>query len=110
MKAKKIGFLALILFLVGCQWDLNRENLNKIEVGMTKSEVREIMGQPYQREVEGQMEWWLYQTNVDPYGNMDNELTPIAFANGKLIGWGRNFYKSKTKRYDVKIDQTIKQD
>lgn len=126
MKQKGIWLLAaeltLICILVGCG-PSNREKLNLLEVGMTKVQVLDIMGQPYQREAEGSNEWLLYETGnanplstafgtaagKDPISRDDSEnLTPLLIENGKLVGWGRNFWMTKEKRYDVKIDQTIR--
>ncbi|UCE07345.1 MAG: outer membrane protein assembly factor BamE [bacterium] len=113
-----VAELTLIYILVGCG-PSNREKLNLLEVGMTKEKVLEIMGQPYQREAEGNSEWLLYETGPrirgNPFGDYyerrpDSEwLTPLFIQDGKLEGWGRNFWMTKEKRYDVKIDQTIKQ-
>ncbi len=126
MKTKMFWVLAIttclmpLLFLEGCGGAVglaaagNRNNLNKIEIGMTKVEVREIMGKPHQREADTEYEWWSYLThNSDPiYGIVyrEKDFTPVAFKDGKLIGWGRNFYTDRTKKYDVKIDQKIKQE
>jgi outer membrane protein assembly factor BamE (lipoprotein component of BamABCDE complex) len=122
MKRKRIWLLVaeltLICILVGCA-PSNREKLNFLEVGMTKEKVLEIMGQPHQREAEGNSEWLLYQTSDHLSGTLfsdyrtqkpDREwLTPLFIRDGKLVGWGRNFWMTEEKRYDVKIDQTIKQ-
>ncbi|MGB2809499.1 MAG: hypothetical protein WBC22_17285, partial [Sedimentisphaerales bacterium] len=73
---------------------------------------------PYERAAEGNSEWLAYQTDwnrqMDAYGNWmqrpDREwLTPLFIQDGKLVGWGRNFWKTEEKRYDIKIDQTIRQ-
>ncbi len=125
MKAKIFWLLGIttfvtpLLFLEGCgpvvgiAAAANRNNLNKLEVGMSKSEVRNIMGKPYQREASEQCEWWFYRTNVREElfdaVRVESDYTPLAFENNCLVGWGRNFYIDRTKRYDVKIDQTIKQ-
>jgi hypothetical protein len=121
MKNKRISLFAaeltLVCILVGCG-PSNREKLNLLEVGMTKERVLEIMGKPYERAAEGNSEWLVYQTGWhltgDAYGNLvrrpDREwLTPLFIQAGKLAGWGRNFWRTEEKRYDVKIDQTIRQ-
>jgi outer membrane protein assembly factor BamE (lipoprotein component of BamABCDE complex) len=120
MKTRKLLIITasvLFAFIGGCVAEglvaaANRDNLNRLEIGMTKDEVLKIMGKPYQREASEQCEWWFYLTHADAmYGsfNIDSEKTPLAFENSRLIGWGRNFYIEKTRKYDVKIDQTIKQ-
>ena len=117
-KMKKVVIASILgLFLCGCSADdwyghgyTNRTNLNKIEIGMTKAEVREIMGKPYQREASSDSEWWLYQTTHSAYVPYEVRYTPIAFVDGKVIGWGRNYWTTKEQKFDVKIDQKIKQE
>ncbi|MCK5473097.1 MAG: DUF3192 domain-containing protein [Planctomycetes bacterium] len=106
-------FLIPIVLIGGCVGltaAANRDNLNKLEIGMSKNEVLKIMGKPYQREAGEQCEWLFYLTTAEHFPRIDSDYTPLAFENSRLIGWGRNFYKEKTYKYDVKIDQTIKQD
>ena len=115
MKARNYIGLGVLLvsvtLFIGCA-DINRDNLNKLEVGMTKGQVLEIMGKPYRREAEGSREWLLYETKAQR-GYLWTEsdyLTPLLIEDGKLVGWGKNFWVTKEQKYDVKIDQTIKQD
>jgi hypothetical protein len=90
----------------------------KIELGMTKAEVVEIMGDksarvnfgknaitvtnPYRNEIKkvgnSTYEILYYYTHQDqkdwPFKRfkvLDRELTPIVFENGKVIGWGDDF-------------------
>jgi len=113
MKKVVVVFL-LVFFLHGCYpWDINRENLNKIEIGMSKAQVLEVMGKPYRREAEGQYEWLLYQTKIPSVYEAHTEsnyLTPLLFEDGKLVGWGKNFWTTKEQKYDIKIDQRVKQE
>ena len=107
---KMIVISILTVILNGCYaWDTNRDNLNKLEVGMTKDKVLEIMGKPYRREAQGQNEWLLYPTEY-PVGQESDYLTPLFFEDGKLVGWGKNYWTIQEQRYDVKIDQKIKRD
>jgi outer membrane protein assembly factor BamE (lipoprotein component of BamABCDE complex) len=115
---KKVVIISILgLFIAGCvvggkgRWTKNRENLNEIEISMSKAEVREIMGKPYRREAKGELEWWLYETEYwDRWQNESDYLTPLLFENGKLVGWGKNYWTTKEQKYDVKIDQRIKQE
>lgn len=110
---KAIVALSLALLLGGCGhtvWDMdrNRDNLNKLEIGMTKAQVIEIMGKPRMREATEETEWLLYWTG---YGTTDrNGLTPIAFRDSKVIGWGRNFWETREQKYDIKLEHTIKRE
>ena len=90
----------------------NSQNMSKINVGMTKDEVIQIMGNktarvydvavtnPYKTELrqsnEGTYEILYYYTHYDKRGRRtrrftisENELTPIIFKDGKVIGWGK---------------------
>ncbi|HDZ62449.1 MAG TPA: DUF3192 domain-containing protein [Nitrospirae bacterium] len=115
MKYKKYSVIYLItfIFLCGCAtWPSGiartRDNLMKLELGMTKGEVINTLGKPYSREVflgeDGkQLEYLIYLTQYTYSGAIpDSDKTPICFRDGKLIGWGRNFY-DRTQKYDVKI-------
>ena len=91
-----------------CVAQRNRNNLNKIEIGMSKVEVREIMGKPHQREASELMEWWLYLTNHSAYVSDSERFVPVVFKDGKLAGWGRNYWITQ-QQLDVKIDHKIEQ-
>jgi len=80
--------------------------LNKLEVGMTKQQVLDFMGEPYGREVYGSQEFLIYDTNH--WGNTEAErFTPICLVDGKVIGWGRNYYDS-SKKYKIESDIRVK--
>lgn len=114
---KKILIVLLCLGFVGCAsssvmpWGIEkaRNNLLKLEVGMSKQEVLDIMGKPYNSEAysipNGEMaEFWIYLTKYTDSGSIpDSDTTPLCFVNGKLTGWGRNFYISEKKRYEIDI-------
>lgn len=118
---KKLLILLLCLALGGCAtwyanspWGIekNRKNLMKIEVGMPKAEIINIMGNPYDREAytvqNGDIvEFLIYLTKYTDSGPIpDRDTTPICFLNGKVTGWGRNFYIEQKKRYEIEIKQT----
>jgi hypothetical protein len=101
----------------------NAANLAKVNIGMTKAEVLQIMGDktakvnigintvsvtnPYRSEIKQvnghTYEVLYYYTHHDqrdwPLKGLkilDRELTPIVFENGKVIGWGSEFLEQKT--------------
>lgn len=96
---------------------LNRQNLTQLQLGMTKEQVHEVMGiqtfrkynNPYRTAMgtknDEVTEVFYYWTDGTASGGIeDNELTPVVFLNGKVIGWGREFFSE----YDVeKIDIRI---
>lgn len=113
---KKLIYLFVIVMLVsGCAstmpWNIERarKNLMKIEIGMSKQEVIDIMGAPYDREAyileNGEtVEFLIYLTKYTYSGSIpDSDTTPICFHNEKVTGWGRNFYISEKKRYEIEI-------
>jgi hypothetical protein len=96
----------------------NRLNVTKINVGMTKAEVLQLMGNktarasfgknavtitnPYRSEIrqknEKTYEVLYYYTHQDQcdwptkrFKILERELTPIIFQDGKVIGWGQPF-------------------
>jgi len=100
----------------------NRANLIQLSVGQTKSQVAAIMGTPYKTEVypreNGQIEFWLYLTlaggclfcSAADVGAIDSNFTPLAFENGVLQGWGRNYRNYYDTTMRVKKEVTIKQE
>ena len=103
---------ALMMSLAGCgaavdgvnlyTSSTNRSSLNKLEVGMSREQVLAIMGDPYKREAVGRNEFLLYRTET--YGNDDSTYTPIVLVNGRVTGWGRNFYDD-VRRAELTIKQ-----
>ena len=116
---KVIVLLVPVLLFTGCyEYATNRKNLNKLNIGMTKGQVLKIMGDPHRREAENNTEWLLYPTEDENGWNEfgvyhrrpDSQwLTPLFFEDGKLKGWGNNYWTTKERKFDVKIDQTIEQ-
>jgi hypothetical protein len=103
----------------------NRRNLLKLSVGMTKEQALAIMGNksgggrfgeptvnsPYKSEIlpgkDKTFEVLYYYTDVEstiytanPATITDDELTPLIFDNGKLIGWGADFLED-IKKYKI---------
>ncbi|MHC4585194.1 MAG: outer membrane protein assembly factor BamE domain-containing protein [Planctomycetota bacterium] len=113
MKRNRIWLLAseltLICILVGCespQWQPNRENLKLVEVGMTKAEVLEIMGEPRERAAYSNSEWLVYQTDRknESIGRGNTRMRPVnewltvlLLRDGTLAGTDRNYWKNRYK-------------
>jgi hypothetical protein len=116
--------IALSIILSGCvgspvhstlkynsvQGDISRNNKNlmTLRIGLTQEQVVQHMGQPERSEG---YQWglaWLYRTAMTSgiYGTADSDFTPVVFdENGKLLGWGRNFFTEHVKRYEIKVKQ-----
>ena len=119
---KKIIYLFVMTMLVSrcasywhsLPWsiDSNRRNLMKLEIGMAKQEVISVMGNPYNREAyalpDGKpLEFLIYLTKYTDSGSIpDSDTTPICFVDGKVTGWGRNFYEQQKQRYEIEIKQS----
>jgi outer membrane protein assembly factor BamE (lipoprotein component of BamABCDE complex) len=99
------ALMASLLF-AGCGayiTSINNSNINTVlKVGMTRDEVIAIMGTPQKREAYGRTEFLIYRTSLNT--NDPNSFTPIAIVDGRVIGWGRNFYDNA-----VKADITVRQ-
>jgi len=121
VEMKKI--LVIILFFVlplgitflfqGCYGAIastNNSNLLKLEIGDSKSKVLEIMGDPHRNEKyqidNTTYDVWFYRTSHTPDDKeTDDEFTPIVIIDGKVAGWGRNFYDNTIKiKQDIRIE------
>ena len=133
---KKIMLLTvLVLSLLGCTSEIdklsssNRQNLTKLNIGMTRHNVMQLMGSesaelqwsfldphpypsasnPYRVEtLQGKdkvFEILYYCTDLKRNDGAvtDDELTPFVFERDKLIGWGWNFMEANIQKYEIII-------
>jgi len=128
---KRVLVLLLCLGLCGCYTLANfrtdnRRNLLKLSIGMMKQEVLNIMGNkyaedgiitannPYRSEIlqgkDKTFEVLYYYTDIKNFdawrgmkGIADDELTPLVFDNGKLIGWGQSFLQDNIQKYEIRV-------
>jgi len=94
----------------------------RLSLGMTKQEVLDVMGvasmtsyegsrinNPYRSEIlQGKdkiFEVLYYYTDVQKMDGAitDDELTPLVFDEGKLIGWGRSFFQDNVNKYEIRM-------
>jgi len=122
---KKLCVLLMILSIAGCVSSneqirtKNRENLLRLSLGMAKFDVLQIMGtqtvesitNPYKVETpkgkDGSLyEVLFYHTDLRNKDGLvaDNELTPMVFENGQLIGWGWAFLSEVVPNYRYQIE------
>ena len=100
----------------------NRENLNRMSVGMSKADVLDIMGTTTVFTVDGgainspyrvetikddngtDLEVLFFATDNPKEGEQisDRELTPVILNNGKVQGWGRTYLASISHTYRYK--------
>jgi len=123
---RKLFVLLLCLSFVGCATidsirAMNRERLMKLSIGMSKQEVLNVMGtqtmqaegwtvnNPYRSEImtgkDKTFEVLYYYTDVKQGDNAitDDELAPLVFDDGKLIGWGWSFLKDNAQKYEIRM-------
>lgn len=101
--------------------ELNRGNLKRLAVGMTKEQAMAIMGtrtfrdeddgdfvvpNPYRSESYQALDGTMYELlsyytdlNQSDYKLSKDEMTPLIFENGKLIGWGWVFVDKLDMRH-----------
>ena len=106
--------MALCLNLSGCgisRQSMSRETNDKlmdIQVGMDRGQVLSILGKPYKREAYGNSEYLIYETNHWASRRNEKErFTPILLEQGKVVGWGRNYYND-VKKSKIEADINIK--
>jgi hypothetical protein len=97
--------LAISLLLSGCglvtltstsiEASGNKDNLQKIEIGMNSKQVKGIMGAPNKTEAfslaEGKnvLVWFFLTEGRAPFRRLDDpNYTPMVFENDILTGWG----------------------
>ncbi len=86
----------------------NRDGLLRLKIGMTKEEVLRIMKKPvlneaYKTEDGKELVILFFYTNrMWADGNYTrDECTPVVFEDGRVVGWGNEFYR-------VRVEVTIK--
>lgn len=114
---KLASSMIVLIFLIGCAgspvrtgWEAekNRKSMFHLQVGMSKNDVLNLLGEPRKTEAysiaDKNIEFWLYMTEGKGSDRKlnDSNFTPLAFENERLIGWGRNFY-DQTLKYEHKI-------
>lgn len=84
----------------------NNDKLLQLKIGMPQNEVLKLMGKPERSEGYAWGSAWLYRTAMTSgvYGTADSDFTPVVFdPDGKIVGWGRNFFIEHVKRYEIKL-------
>ncbi len=79
---------------------VNNQKIMRLNIGDSKDSLLMVMGQPnkresYQIENNRVIDFLFYRTSGwrgSDGGDRDYQFTPFAFENGRLTGWGRNFY------------------
>lgn len=90
----------LIIFLQSClrrEMMMNRENAEKLRIGMSREEVIDIMGPPPDEEFNEDSELLYYYYYHKWYDGMltKDECIPLIFKDGKLAAWGLEYYQQE---------------
>ncbi len=101
MKRFCLAAMLTLIFVCGCEsvnpYKIAEKNINnakQLRVGMTKDEVLAIMGEPLTEESFNRPDLWYYYFDCNWLDGFitEEECFPLVFKDGKLIGWGNNFY------------------
>ena len=123
---KLLLMMIVALVLVGCASldairSKNRQLLNQLRLEMTNDEVANLMGteplgeginQPFRTETlrlpdgSSALIWFYYSDKKEAdYAITNDELTPVVFEKGKVVGWGWTYLDQNYNRYKIKIDR-----
>ena len=91
----------------------NINNAKNLRVGMTKARVLEIMGEPVKDEAFNQPDVWYYYIETRWHDGQvtEDECMPLVFKQGKLAGWGKDYYareKLERNRYVQPVIEGLK--
>ncbi|MBE6358900.1 MAG: DUF3192 domain-containing protein [Lentisphaerae bacterium] len=101
MKRLWFAWIALLFITAGCASlnpykvaEKNIRNSKQLRIGMTKAEVLAVMGEPEKNESFSKPDVWFYYYDCNWLDGFvtEEECFPLVFADGKLLGFGNNFY------------------
>jgi len=104
------GALLLIggVTLAACDRDDSR--LEHLTVAISKDSVLKVMGQAPKRLdpylTEGRYIEAMYyprRGKADPESGKDRNMAPVIVVDGKLVGWGWDFWDSTASRYKIRV-------
>jgi outer membrane protein assembly factor BamE (lipoprotein component of BamABCDE complex) len=95
---------ALLAAAAGCgtpNKDLD-PNISSLRLGMSREEVRTVMGTPRAVETVGHVEFWLYSIDSPENATQDiagpeRDAGRVGFVNGRVTGWGGSYYNDAFK-------------
>lgn len=76
------------LLATSCMATLSSTRMNKVEVGMTKSEITHLLGKPMCKNGDTMGEQWIYQKMVGEVAGPEEVLFFVNFDNqGRVVGY-----------------------
>ena len=85
-----------VMFSASCAKYQNRDNAMQLRNGMTKEEVLKIMGEPIRGKPYCTPDIWFYYVETKwwwDFQSTRDECLPVVFKDGKIVGWGVEYYK-----------------
>jgi len=83
-------------------------------MGMSREQVRAVMGAPRVVETIGQVEFWLYRVENHEQATQDisdseRDVGTVGFVNGRVTGWGEAYYNDAIKGIITADDSTARE-
>ena len=77
-------------------------NISSLRLGMSREDVRTVMGTPRAVETVGHVEFWLYSIDTPENATQDlagreRDIGRVGFVNGRVTGWGGGYYNDAIK-------------
>ncbi len=71
---------------------------------MTKAQVLKVMGEPLKNQTYATPNAWFYYIDTQWYDGLttEDECLPLVFKNGKLAGWGWDYYEKSRIQHKYK--------
>ena len=93
-----VAGLTSMLMLSSCTYSsqfANRSHSRELRKGMTKDEVLALMGEPLRNQKYHRPDIWFYYIDTRwgwDFSSTRDECLPLVFKDGKLEGWGNDYY------------------
>jgi len=82
---KRFIIILIVVLLVGCA---TSSRMNKVNIGMSKSEILSVMGTPTSKSAEGNKEVLKYKLYGGGKGVMSPRIYHIVLENDKVVSFG----------------------
>jgi outer membrane protein assembly factor BamE (lipoprotein component of BamABCDE complex) len=116
-RAEVLAFACLLLaVLAGCVTPTEDRDARifRLRMGMSREQVRAVMGAPRVVETIGQVEFWLYRVENHEQATQDisdseRDVGTVGFVNGRVTGWGEAYYNDAIKGIITADDSTARE-
>jgi len=101
-KSLQFFFVCLFLVLAGCQAAIygTATDFNDLELGMTKAQVIELIGEPVSRAADGDTgeEYLIYKKMKHAISEWPRTYQ-VTIRNGKVVKWGEQYDEQNVNNY-----------